>query len=308
MRVASFPVALLLAACQTASAPARGVVRSADGIDIAYESRGGGGIPLVFIHGWCCNRGFWREQVETFAGEHRVITVDLPGHGESAAQRPQWSVAAFAGDVQALADSLGLRRMILIGHSMGAPVALEAARRMPGRVVGVVGVDSLHDAEFEWPAAMIDATAQRFEEDFDGTMAAAVGTMTADEELARWIVEQATATDRAAALGLLRDFRNVHFASMMAGAGVPIRCINAAGGSGRQETKTATNRKHADFDAEIMEGVGHFPMLERPREFNEHLRRALRAIGGRRDLRAEHDAARADAHGREVHREPRNTP
>ena len=54
---------------------------SSDGVDIHYEVHGEGEPALVFIHGWSCDRSYWRAQVEYFAKQYQVITIDLAGHG-----------------------------------------------------------------------------------------------------------------------------------------------------------------------------------------------------------------------------------
>ena len=120
-------------------------VPSFDGIPIAYTVAGEGPVALLFIHGWACDRYYWASQLYDFADTHTVVTVDLAGHGDSGADREEWTLLSLARDVQAVVDHLDLRSVILVGHSMGGPVALEAARLMPDRVVGVVGVDTLHD-------------------------------------------------------------------------------------------------------------------------------------------------------------------
>lgn len=59
------------------------VVPAADGVPIRYTVQGKGDTALVFIHCWGCNRQLWDNQVSLFARTHRVVTIDLPGHGES---------------------------------------------------------------------------------------------------------------------------------------------------------------------------------------------------------------------------------
>src|SRR5207249_632714 len=116
-----------------------------DGIRIVYEVQGEGrpGTPaLVFIHGWSCDRSYWKGQLEPFSQRFKVVAIDLAGHGESGLGRDAWTIAAFGGDVAAVVQKLGLERVILIGHSMGGHVTAEAARRLPGRVAGLVWVDN----------------------------------------------------------------------------------------------------------------------------------------------------------------------
>jgi pimeloyl-ACP methyl ester carboxylesterase len=264
--------------------PAAGTVTADDGVPIAYEVRGAGEPTLVFIHGWCCNREFWRNQLDVFGKDHRVVALDLPGHGASGARRAQWSIAGYGADVRSVVETLGLSKVVLVGHSLGGPVALEAARRLPGRVVAVIAVDTLQDAEFEMPADAVEGMAARFEKDFTGTMSQAVRSMfpdTADPVVVEWTLNAALATDHAAAAAIIRDYPNFRMRDALAAAGVPIRCLNSEPrGEEGLPTAVEKNRRYADFDAVILPDVGHFPMLEKPDEFNAALRKALDGVAG----------------------------
>ena len=114
---------------------------SRDGNRIAYETRGAGSPALLFVHGWSCNRRYWDSQLTPFSAHARVVALDLAGHGESDATRQTWSIAAFGADVVAVVDDLDLDDAILVGHSMGADVILEAAANSRSRVRGLVWVD-----------------------------------------------------------------------------------------------------------------------------------------------------------------------
>src|SRR6266542_552180 len=124
-----------------------GTATSPDRIPIRYHAAGKGDPALVFVHCGGCERSFWDGQVAHFAAKHRVVALDLAGHGQSGAGRKDWTMPAFGQDVVSVVDALGLKRVVLIGHSLGGPVVLEAARRMPGRVAGLVLVDTLVDFE-----------------------------------------------------------------------------------------------------------------------------------------------------------------
>jgi sigma-B regulation protein RsbQ len=271
------PPAATEAAAADPAAPATGVVSAADGVPIAYEVRGAGDTAVVFVHCWACNRSFWREQVGPVAAAgYRLVALDLPGHGESGAGRQEWTIAAFAADVEAVVEALDLRRVALVGHSMGGPVSVTAAARMAGRVIGVVCVDTLHDAEFEWPEGMAESIAAQLEADYRAGMESFVPQLFrkgADPQLVRWVIDQAVETsDHAATIALMRAFPAFDSRAALAAAGVPIRCINAApAGEEGFATRIDVNRKYADFDAVLMEGVGHYIQLERPEEFNRKL-------------------------------------
>ncbi len=283
-RLSAISLVASLSACESMAPTIRtGACRAPDGLEIVYDVRGGGEPTLLFVHCWGGSRAFWREQLDAFAEHHRVVALDLGGHGASGRMRTTWSIPDLAGDVQAVADVLALERMVLIGHSMGGPVCLEAARRMPGRVVGIVAVDTLHDVELEFPPGFADRMAAQFQADFTGTMEEFVRSMfspEADPAVVDWVVAQASAIpDREALVALMRGFESLDLKEMLAQAGVPIRAINAAPPYG-MPTSVEHNREFADFDAVLIEGVGHFLQLERPEEFNERLRQVLLELGG----------------------------
>ncbi|UCF33280.1 MAG: alpha/beta hydrolase [Phycisphaerales bacterium] len=261
-----------------------GQVQAEDGVKVAYDVCGSGKPALVFIHCWCCNREFWKHQLDVFADDYRVVAIDLPGHGESGNEREQWSIAGLGADVKTVVDHLRLRRMIVIGHSMGGPVALEAARLMPGRVLGIVAVDTLHDADFEYPKGMVEQWASQMETDFEGTMDGAVNSMFpegADPRQMEWVKAQALLTDRTAAVALLRDFPNFDMKDSLRAAGAPVRAIFAVPwGPGSAKPNIEANRKYADFEAVSIDDVGHYLQLEKPEEFNEQLRGFVEALAG----------------------------
>jgi pimeloyl-ACP methyl ester carboxylesterase len=117
------------------------VVLSTDGTPICYEVHGAGAPALVFVHGWSCDRSYWSPQVRHFAVRHQVVAVDLAGHGESGVGRQAWTMPAFGEDVTAVVERLRLESVVMIGHSMGGDVIVEAALDLSRRVAGLVLVD-----------------------------------------------------------------------------------------------------------------------------------------------------------------------
>jgi pimeloyl-ACP methyl ester carboxylesterase len=132
---------------------------SDDGVAISYEVRGDGDPALVLVHGWANTRAIWGSHPETLAEQHRVVSLDVAGHGQSGLERRDWTMDAFGGDVVAVVDQLELAQVVLVGFSMGAAVVLEAARRLGDRVLGIVFVDTFHDPD----APMNDAAMEEFE-------------------------------------------------------------------------------------------------------------------------------------------------
>jgi len=113
-----------------------------DGVVLAYDETGSGNPPLVFVHGAACNRRFWCQQVPRFSSAHRVVAVDLRGHGKSDAPSERYTVRLFAEDLASTSTQLEIERPVVIGHSLGGLVALDFASVYPDQVAGAVLIDS----------------------------------------------------------------------------------------------------------------------------------------------------------------------
>ncbi len=113
-----------------------------DGVKLAFEETGQGGPPVVLVHGWTCNRSYFAPQRDHLAGKHRVVSVDLRGHGESDKPEGPYTIAGFADDVAWLCRELALTKPVVIGHSMGGMTALEVAARHPELPGAIVVCDS----------------------------------------------------------------------------------------------------------------------------------------------------------------------
>jgi pimeloyl-ACP methyl ester carboxylesterase len=111
------------------------------GIKLAYEDRGTGRPAFVFVHGWTCDRSFFALQAEHFARRHRVVSVDLRGHGESDKPQGQYPITAYADDIAYMIEQLGLDKVIAVGHSMGGITVLQLAAAYPDCVAAIVMVD-----------------------------------------------------------------------------------------------------------------------------------------------------------------------
>ncbi|MFO0970081.1 MAG: alpha/beta hydrolase [Gemmataceae bacterium] len=275
-----FACLLLAAQAPAGDSIKKGTIRAEDGLSIFYEARGKGDTALVFLHGWCGDHEYWRRQADLFAPDYRVIALDQAGHGASGKDRKTWTVAGLAADVEAVVKALGLKRVILVGHSMGGPISLAAAKRLPGVVVAVIGVDTLQNAEFKMPEDASKKFLEGFEKDFKGMIRGGFDGLfheKTDADLKKWVLDRAAAQDAKMAVPLMRDLSAVDTKTLMKEAKVPIRCINSNGGfKFFTPTAVAINKKYADYDAVAIDSVGHYPMLERPEEFNRKLREVLK--------------------------------
>ena len=251
---------------------------SADGVTISFQVQGSGSPALVFIHGWCCDRSYWDAQVAHFSKKHKVVAIDLAGHGESGLGRKVWTMAAFGEDVVAVVEKLGLDQVVLIGHSMGGAVILEAARRIPERVIGLVGADTFNNVEVNFTQDQVDIWLDPFRADFATATADLVRTMftpASDSALVEKIATDMSAAPAEVGLGALEellDFRNNEITRALREVKIPVSCIN----SEMYPTDIEAGRRHASsFEVVYMSDVGHFVMIEDPETFNRLLEEAV---------------------------------
>jgi pimeloyl-ACP methyl ester carboxylesterase len=285
----SFALLVSLAACGAASsgsstAPAvpaaapEGTVASADGVPIYYRSAGTGEPAVVLVHCWGCSSDEWSDAIGPLAASHRVIALDLAGHGRSGKGRTAWTVPAFAGDVRAVIDHLGVHKAILVGHSMAGAITIEAAAEMPDRVVGVVPVDTLQDVGKAEDPAEITRFFDGMRADFRGTVEGLVRAIlpkTADPELIKRILAFELANDPAIAVPVLENNWRFPVKDVFARVKVPIIAVNAD----LFPTNVAGNRALApQYQVRLITGVGHWPMLEAPQRFNALLTQAVADI------------------------------
>ena len=253
-------------------------VLSPDGVRIAYETRGSGDTnapALIFVHGWSCDRSYWTNQLAAFSRDHEVVAIDLAGHGESGLDRKDWSIAAFGADVAAVVKKLGLTHVILIGHSMGGDVIAEAARQLPGRVVGMIWVDVYKQLSAGRSPESVQAFADKLRPNFADSTRAFVRKFFvpgSDPALVERIANDMSSAPPEVAIPSVIAAQSYsrqmpHTLDELKLPGVAINPDNAP-------TDVPSLQRHG-FDVIIMPGVGHFLFLEDPARFNGLLRTAI---------------------------------
>jgi len=249
-----------------------------DGVSLSYTVQGKGEPTLVFVHCWCCDKSYWDNQVPYFEKKHRVVTVDLGGHGESGPGRKEWTIESFGADVAAVVKALGPKRVILIGHSMGGEVNIEAARLLGGRVLGLVGVDTYRDFTEKIPAEQRDKYLASFAADFPRTTNMFVRSMFpagADSALVSRIASDMASAPPEVGIAAMRSIMGYDHAAALKELTLPIWSIN----TDRWPTNVEGNRKLArSFDVKYMQGRGHFVQLEDPAAFNALLEETIGEI------------------------------
>jgi pimeloyl-ACP methyl ester carboxylesterase len=251
---------------------------SADLTHIDYRSWGSGEPAIVLVHGWACDANYWSAQIAALRSKYTVVAVNLAGHGASEKNRTDWSMANYGEDVATVVRQIPNRQVVLVGHSMGADVALEAARRIGDRLIGIIAVDSLKSVGLPpMPREEIEIRLAPFRADFIGETRRYV-TESLFEKGADPILVQKVAYDMSlepsqVAIPSMQSLLAMDFASVLPDIHVPVLAIN----SDLSPTDEARIRKYLpDFKADVLEHTGHFLMMEVPQRFNPVL---LKDIG-----------------------------
>jgi pimeloyl-ACP methyl ester carboxylesterase len=250
-------------------------VNSPDSIRIAYEVHGDGVPALIFVHGWSCDRSYWKKQVTSFSKDFKVVAIDLAGHGESGPGRKSWTIEAFGGDVAAVVKKLGLRRVILVGHSMGGDVIAEAARQLPGVVAGLIMIDTYKRLGTGRTPEQVKAFVDKVSNDFKDSTNALVRSMfvpTSDSSLVNWVAADMSSAPPAIALDALDHAFNYsrQITHTLEEIKLPVIALNSD-----NSPTDVESMEHYGVQVMIMKGIGHFLMMEDPDRFNRLLKTAI---------------------------------
>lgn len=261
------------------------VVLSKDGTPISYEIYGDGEPALLFVHGWSCDARYWRAQVPHFSKKHRVVALDLAGHGHSGMSRAKYTMGAFGEDVRAVAEAAGNGSVILIGHSMGGSVIAEAARLMPNRVIGLIGIDTLENIEYPMTRLELEKMISPLEKNFRTESRRFIGEMISpgnDPQLRDWILADISAAPPAVSLSAMNEMMTQYVTTEAARVFENIRIPVITVNGDLWPIDYEANRRHMfSYDAIVLKKADHFLMMNRPEEFNRALEKAIHRLSGK---------------------------
>ena len=234
----------------------------------------------MLIHGWACDSAYWNAQIDALKSRYTVVAVNLAGHGGSEANRTDWSIGNYGEDVATVVRQLKNKQIVLVGHSMGGDVALEASRRIGDRVIGIIAVDSLKSIGL---APMRPQEIERQLAPFRKSFIEATRTYVtdklfekgADPALVQKVAYDMSLEPPAIAVPSLESLLSMDFTRLLPDIHVPVLAINSDLGP----TDVARIRKSlAGFKADVLEHTGHFLMMEAPQRFNPVLLKDIDAL------------------------------
>lgn len=252
-----------------------------DGSRVHYKSVGKGDTALVFVHGWTADIRSWRFQVPAFAGKMRLILIDLPGHGQSDKPHEDYTMDFFARAIDAVLKDAGVRKAVLVGHSMGTPVIRQFYRLYPEKTAGLVAVDGAL-RRFPMTQVQLDRFVARFSgPDFKANHAkfiAGMFTKNTPAAVRKDLLETLPTAPQEVAVSAMK--------AMFTPAiwkddpiTVPLLAVVARSPGWTADYEAYVRKLGPDVEYRSVDGVGHFLMLEKPDAFNGILMEFLRKHG-----------------------------
>jgi pimeloyl-ACP methyl ester carboxylesterase len=247
---------------------------------IHYVTVGGGRQTIVFVHCWAGNLGFWREQVPAFANQARLILIDLPGHGQSDKPHTAYTMDFFANAVLAVMRDAHVDKAVFVGHSMSGAVISCVYRQAPEKVAALVSVDGLLRRP-QWPPEQAREFAAQFGtpeyrehvKQFIGAFFPVPGT----EALRDQVLSEILATPQYVMAGAMEGMFGPDQPDWgLKTVNAPVLVINARSPMWNADYENYVHSLSPQAEYCMMDGVGHWLMLEKPAEFNATLTDLLR--------------------------------
>ncbi|MGU3375297.1 alpha/beta fold hydrolase [Chryseobacterium sp. M5A1_1a] len=257
---------------------------SSDGQKIHYKESGSGNTTIIFIHGWLGNTEWWADQQEYFRNDYHVIQMDLAGHGKSDTSRQNWTSTRYADDIKAVADAANSQEIILIGHSMTGAYVLEASLQIP-QVKALVLIDTLKNLDESFTEEQAEKMMfTQYRNDFKNTvenfLPQYLFTEKTPDKVKRRLQHEFLQNEPEKAINVLRPLYKTDFRKIAEQVKIPVIAIN----SDASPTQLEANRKYLEnYDNVTITEVGHYPMLEKPAEFNSILDGVLKKLTSTRN-------------------------
>jgi pimeloyl-ACP methyl ester carboxylesterase len=237
-------------------------------------------MPVVLVHSLAGNSSHWAAQLEHLRTNRRAVALEVRGHGRSEPPRDgDYTIAAMAGDIAAVVDTLRLDRFVLVGHSMGGGVALTYAGAHPERVAGLVLLDPIGDGT-QIPAAESQAFLAGLEADYDSAARDYWARVGGPNSAVRdRLIADLQATPGTAVMGVLRSVMQFDPRPHLNRYRGPILSIVTP----HNDEPFSLHRVGKEFPHRVVQGTGHWIQLDKPDDVNrlldEFLKKSISGVG-----------------------------
>jgi pimeloyl-ACP methyl ester carboxylesterase len=240
-----------------------------DGAKIHYTEYGAGQNALLFVHGWSCDETFWSGQASALGEKFHVITIDLPGHGQSDKPPVAYTMDLYARAIDAVLGEAKVKAATLVGHSNGTPVIRQFYRKFPEKTRALVIVDGglrpIGNKE------MMEKFVARLKgpnyEENTGKMIDGMTSPIKDAALREKIKAAMLRTPQFVAASEMEATLNPELWNPDK-INVPVLMVLAKQPAWSAEYEHFVRGIVPDLDWQMWEGVSHFLMMEKPAEFN----------------------------------------
>ncbi|UCA57825.1 alpha/beta hydrolase [Chryseobacterium rhizoplanae] len=251
---------------------------SSDGQKIHYRESGSRNTAVILVHGWLGNTEWWDDQQKYLTPNYHVVQIDLAGHGKSDSSRETWTSSQYADDIKAVADAIDAPEIILVGHSMSGAYVLEASLKIP-KVKALVLIDTLKDLDESFTDEQVEQILSIYRSDFKHAVENILPQYLFVEQtppaIRERVQQEFLQNDAEKAINALKPLYTTDFRKVAEQVQVPVIAIN----SDASPTNLEGNRKYLkDYNYVTITGVGHYPMLENPEEFNSILNKVLQKL------------------------------
>ncbi len=282
--IASLSVSISKAQTQEKMTAKRITIREKK-VEINYFKLGQGDTTLLFLHGWCINATYWKNQIDFFSKNYCVYAIDLPGFGKSKTERSNWTIEEYANDVAAFIDTMNLKNVVIIGHSMAGEIMLQTALTNNSKIAGIVGVDNFKIIDVEFTPEQMKQMTDFFpmlEKDFKNSAPVYADMMlfhpTTSVEVKDRVKTDFANSDSVIGYGTFMNqmqYSNTD-AQRLEQLNYKLYLINSDGFP-TNETGLK-NHCQSGFQVETISATGHYPMIEKPMEFNLILEKVLKEM------------------------------
>lgn len=256
---------------------------SIDGTKIGYTQSGSGSLSLIFVHGWCCSKEFWKFQVPHFSKKYNVVVLDLAGYGESG-QREKHSFDSWGDDILAVVKKINPEKYILIGHSVGGYMVLNAATKVDDGLLAIVGADAFRgklerNYSEEKAKEAYETNRKLSDEEYENDMRDIDRWFVpeSDSSNIEWIKNQFVKCNReTCAQGLMAYYL---YRNKTTEQFERINCqVFGINNSRSQFDMNFFKTYQIDFKPYYMDNVGHFIMMDNTPRFNELLEEIIKRV------------------------------
>jgi sigma-B regulation protein RsbQ len=246
---------------------------------LAYNLEGKGTQTLLFVHGWCIDQSYWQNQGEEFKNEYKILTIDLAGHGKSKHIHNDYSIKSYSEDIAKLIKKLDLYSIILIGHSMGGDIILRVQSLVPKRIIGFLGIDNflevgrvLNTEQSKEAEIFFQRLKKNYEKVSEEFAKAVLFSPSTDTSVINRVISDIKKANQQMAVNTLRSLSKEGSTERELFSRMKLKTYLIVSDYNKVNEASLKKYIRAGYEIRYIKQSGHYPMIEKPVEFNSVLK------------------------------------